>query len=45
MRSKITTVKSYYKPENKTSSLNLAATDTLITKIMLGTIGCVPALG
>ena len=34
----------YYKPENKTSSLNLAATDTLITKIMLGTIGCVPAL-
>ena len=31
----------YYKPENKTSSLNLAATDTLITKIMLGTIGCV----
>lgn len=33
----------YYKPENKTSSLNLAATDTLITKIMLGTIGCVPA--
>ena len=34
----------YYKPENKTSPLNLAATDTLITKIMLGTIGCVPAL-
>ena len=33
----------YYKPENKTSSLNLAATDTLITKIMLGTIGCDPA--
>lgn len=34
----------YYKPENSTSPLNLAVTDTLITKIMLGTIGCVPAL-
>ena len=33
----------YYKPEN-TSSLSLNATDTLITKIMLGTIGCVPAM-
>lgn len=33
----------YYKPEN-ISSLSLSATDTLITKIMLGTMGCVPAM-
>lgn len=33
----------YYKP-NDNNKLDVSATDTLITKIMLGTIGCVPAM-
>lgn len=33
----------YYKAKNDTE-LDISATDTLVTKIMLGTIGCVPAM-
>lgn len=33
----------YYKPKDN-NEFDVSATDTLITKIMLGTIGCVPAI-
>lgn len=33
----------YYKPKDD-NELAISATDTLVTKIMLGTIGCVPAI-